>query len=75
MSNIWFIILLIFGFLFILLFVISTLAIQGKIANSEKIMSIFNLKIFDDPVIIKPETALAIMTLIAIVYLVIEFMN
>lgn len=49
MLNFYFIILVLSGILFFSLFVISALAWKGKIKNSEKIMDLFNIKLFDDP--------------------------
>ncbi|STY90072.1 Uncharacterised protein [Moraxella bovis] len=44
MLNFYFIILILSG----ILFFISALAWKGKIKNSEKIMDLFNIKLFDD---------------------------
>lgn len=75
MLNFYFIILILSGILFFSLFVISALAWKGKIKNSEKIMDLFNIKLFDDPIVVKPKVSLMFMIIVTLIYIIVEILK
>lgn len=64
-----------FGILFIGLFIITLLSLQDKMPYSDKIMKIFKIQLFDDPIKASPKVSLLIMTITASIYLILEIFD
>lgn len=64
-----------FGILFIGLFIITLLSLQDKMPYSDKIMKIFKIQLFDDPIKVSSKFSLLIMTITASIYLILEIFD
>ncbi len=73
MLNFPFILLIFSGTLFIFLFIMAVLSIQGKLKYHEKIMRFFRTKLFDDPIKIDPKTSILFMIILFFGSLILEF--